>query len=327
MHGRDEPPPAPDASSRTEAPGRTVVVGAGPIGRSVAALRALEGIPVDLVRRSGDGPDLPGVTVHRFDVGDGDRLAELAEGARTIVNCASPPYHRWPQEWPGLTDALVRAAERSGAALVNLSNLYAYGPTDGPMRPDQPLAPTSPKAAARAQSWTTMLDAHQSGRIRAAEVRASDFVGPDTQSHLGDRVVPAILAGRAAQVVGDPDAPHAWCYREDVARTLLAVADRDDAFGRAWHAPVSATCSTREAISELAEIAGVPPVPIRPAPRWLLTLLGLVDRNVRELRPVLYQFERPFLVDDAETRERLGLTATPWRQVLDTTVAAYRTAA
>jgi len=324
MHDPSQTAPNLDAPHASEPPRRTVVVGAGPIGRSVARLLVLQGHAVDLVRRSGSGPDLPGVTVHRFDVRDGDRLAELARGARTIVNCASPPYHRWPQEWPALTDALVGAAERSGAALVNLSNLYAYGPTEGPMRPDQPLAPTSPKAEARAEAWTTMLAAHRAGRIRAAEVRASDFVGPGTQSHLGDRVVPAILAGRAAQVVGDPDAPHAWCYREDVARTLLAVAQRDDAFGRAWHAPVAATRSTRQAVADLAETAGVAPVAVRAAPRWLLTLLGLVDVDVRELRTVLYQFERPFLVDDAETQERLGVVATPWREVLAATVAAYR---
>jgi nucleoside-diphosphate-sugar epimerase len=324
MHDRAPPAPLRDDPPARDVRRRTIVVGAGPIGRSLARLLVREGHAVDLVRRSDAGLDLAGVAVHRFDVRDGDRLAELARGARTIVNCASPPYHRWPHEWPALTDALVRAADRSGAALVNLSNLYAYGPSDEPLRPDRPLAPTSPKAEARARSWTTMLDAHRSGRIRAAEVRASDFVGPGTQSHLGDRVVPAILAGRAAQVVGDPDAPHAWCYREDVARTLLAVAHRDDAFGRAWHAPVAATRSTREAVAELAEVAGVAPVPVRAAPRWLLTLLGLVDVDVRELRPVLYQFERPFLVDDAETRERLGVAATPWREVLAATVAAYR---
>jgi nucleoside-diphosphate-sugar epimerase len=325
----ERPDPIPrDAPTTASAPlaRRTVVVGAGPIGRSVAGLLAADGQGVDLVRRTGAGPDLPGVAVHRFDVRDDDRFAELARGAHAIVNCASPAYHRWPQEWPGLADALVRAAERSGAALVNLSNLYAYGPADEPLRPDRALAPTSPKAEARARAWTTLLDAHRSGRIRAVEIRASDFVGPGTQSHLGDRVVPAILAGRPAQVIGNPDAPHAWCYREDVARTLRAVAERDDAFGRAWHAPVTATRSLREATADLAEAAGLAGVKIRAAPRWLLALLGLVDRDVRELRSVLYQFERPFLVDDAETRERLGVQPTPWRDVLEATVAAYRDA-
>lgn len=193
---------------------RTVVVGAGPIGRSLAGRLAQDGRAVDLVRRHASALDLPGVRVHAFDVRDPERLADLARGADAIVNCASPAYHRWPQEWPALADALVRSAERSGARLVNLSNLYAYGPSDAPYRPDQPLAPTSPKAEARAQAWRTMLDAHQAGRIRAAEVRASDFVGPATQSHLVDRVVPAVLVGRPAQVIGDPDAPHAWCYRD-----------------------------------------------------------------------------------------------------------------
>lgn len=301
-----------------------VVLGAGAIGSALARQWAEDGRPVHLVSRRGPGPRRDGITSHALDAGDAKAIAALADGATAIVNCAAPAYHRWPEAWPPLAAALIEAAERAGVPLVNLSNLYAYGPSTTPFRPHDEPAPSSAKAAARADAWHAMKAAHDSGAIRAAEVRASDFVGPGTQAHLGDRVVPRLLASKPVQVIGDPDAPHAWCFSEDVARTLRTVADRSDAFGRVWHAPVTATRSQREAIGDMAAVAGVDPVPVGGVARWMLWFAGLANRDVRELRHVLYQFERPFLVDDAETRSRLGVEPTPWDDVLRATVASYR---
>ena len=55
-------------------------------------------------------------------------MARLAEGAAVIYNCVNPPYHRWPADWPPIAASVLGAAERSGAVLVTLSNLYGYGP-------------------------------------------------------------------------------------------------------------------------------------------------------------------------------------------------------
>lgn len=320
------PPPqhAPNEPASSEDRRAVVVLGAGAIGTALARQWAERGRTVHLVSRHGGGPRRDDVALHAQDARDAEAIAHLADGTAAIVNCASPAYHRWPEEWPSFAAALIEAAERADVPLVNLSNLYAYAPSGSPFRPNDEPAPPSAKAAARAEAWRAMREAHDAGRIRAAEVRASDFVGPGTQSHLGDRVVPRLLAGKPVRVIGDPDAPHAWCFSDDVARTLRAVADRRDAFGRVWHAPVAATRSQREAIDDMAEAAAVEPVAVGRVARWMLWLAGLGNRDARELRHVLYQFERPFLVDDAETRARLGVEPTPWDEVLRATVAAYR---
>ena len=59
-------------------------------------------------------------------------MARLAEGAAVIYNCVNPPYHRWPADWPPIAASVLGAAERSGAVLVTLSNLYGYGPATRP---------------------------------------------------------------------------------------------------------------------------------------------------------------------------------------------------
>jgi nucleoside-diphosphate-sugar epimerase len=176
---------------------------------------------VVVVTRSGGGPE--GVRKVAMDAADAVALTKLAAGAAAIYNCANPPYNRWTTDWPPLAAAMLAAAADSGAVLVIASNLYGYGPVDTVMTPDLPLAAQYPKGQVRADMWRDALAAHQAGRVRAVEVRGSDYVGPGAESHL-DRAFPALLAGKKIRVLGDPDAQHSWTHTEDMAATLVAVA-------------------------------------------------------------------------------------------------------
>jgi hypothetical protein len=64
----------------------------------------------------------------------------------------------------------------TGAGYVMLGNLYGYGPVDGPLTEDLPLAATGPKGRTRARMREDAIAAHRAGRVRATEVRASQFM-------------------------------------------------------------------------------------------------------------------------------------------------------
>jgi len=74
-------------------------------------------------------------------------------------------------------------------------------------------------------------------------------------------------------------------------------------------------------VDDLADAAGLPRAGVGVVPGTLLRVAGLVSPLARELPLTAYQFERPFVIDDTETRERLGLRPTPWPAVLDATLA------
>jgi nucleoside-diphosphate-sugar epimerase len=300
-----------------------VIVGRGPVGRAAADLLLEQGHEVRVITRSG-GPVSGLARQIALDAADADALTSAATGAAALYNCASPAYHRWPTEWPPLATALLAAAERTGAVLATVSNLYGYGPVTAPMTEEMPLRPRGHKGAVRARMWLDALAAHESGRVRATEVRAADYIGPGSQSHLGNRVVPRLLAGRRVQVLKSADTPHSWSYIRDVARLLVTVAGDERAWGRPWHVPTSPPRTQRQAISDLARIAGVPPVPVTQLPRALLALAGLFTPLLRELPEVAYQLERPFIIDSSAAEATFGIAPTPWPQVLAETVAFYR---
>jgi hypothetical protein len=68
------------------------------------------------------------------------------------------------------------------------------------------------------------------------------------------------------------------------------------------------------------ETLGVVP---EPATFSMLTLGGLVSPALRELKEIVYQFDRPFEVDCRRIADRLGLVATPFETAITATRQAY----
>jgi len=301
-----------------------VIVGAGQVGSATARLLAEDDRRVLLVSRSGSGPDHPNIEKVAADAADRATVLRLSVGAETIFNCANPSYHRWPSDWPPIASSLLQAARECNAVLVTLSNLYAYGPVDHPMREEDELAATGTKGRVRARMWDEAKAAYDSGQVRACEARASDFFGPgDTANHLG-RMIPRVLAGKTVRVVGNPDAPHSWIYVPDVARTLVTLARDERAWGRPWHVPTNPPLSQREVVATLAEAAGLPAPEVRGIPNWLIAALGVASPMLRELREVTYQLERPFVLDSSAVTETFGLEPTPMNEALVATLESVR---
>ncbi len=303
-----------------------VIVGAGPVGTSLAARLVAEGHRVRVLTRSGRGLPVPGAEHIAVDASDVDALTTQVAGAEVLYNCANPgPYPAWEKAWPPLAAAILIAAERSGAVLVTASNLYGVGPVDGPITRQTPLRPSDHKGALRARMWHDALSAHQAGRVRIAEARSSDYIGPTLpiSSGLLARYADATLKNKTAAVFADPDQPHSWTAINDVAATLAVLGRDERAWGSAWIVPSNPPASVRDVLRGLAEYAGTHEPRLRLVPRWVLRAGGAMIPLLREVTGILYQFDAPFVAGGSETVEAFGITPTTWRTVLETTAPAW----
>ncbi|MFV0407836.1 MAG: NAD-dependent epimerase [Propioniciclava sp.] len=299
---------------------RHVVLGAGPVGRSVAGLFLQRGDDVVVATRS--GTEVAGAASAALPATD-PALRDLLDGVASVTVAVNPPYHRWAANWPPVIDSVIKAAASAAVPVLLIGNLYAHarGVT---MTADTPLDPPSRKGAVRADVWRRLIRAHTAGLIRAAEVRASDYVGPEaaaSTAHAGGRFVDPILTGRTAWVLGDPDVRHSWAAVGDIARTAVAVIDQA-AWGRPWVVPTTVPRSLNAFAGDLAQAAGAPPPRVKQLPRGLLRIGGLVSPLLRELDEVRYQHVEPFVSDGSETTARLGVSATPWPDLVSSLVVA-----
>lgn len=302
-----------------------LVIGSGPVGSGVAMALADRGLPVTVVTRSGTGPDHELVTRLKADAGDVDALVRIADGAATIFNCANPPYHRWETDWPPVHQALMTAAEKSGAVLVMMDNLYGFGEGHPmPMREGDAMRAKGRKGAVRARMATDLLEAHEAGRLRATFARASDFYGPGVLgASMGERVLPNVLKGTKVGLLGRLDVPHSVSYMPDVVRTLVTIAFDERAWGKPWHVPNAPAVSQREIVGAFAAAAGTT-VKVNSVPKAALSALGLFKPEIGALKEVWYQFAEPFVTDSSLTESTFGLTATPLAEGAAATVAWWR---
>ena len=285
-----------------------VIVGAGPVGTSAARLLVERGERVRLVSRRGAGPQHPAIELVAADATQADRLAELTSGAAARYNGATPHYHRWLTDGPPPAAALLAAAERSGAVLAVASNLYGYGPVDAPITDTTPLAARHPKLRLRADMWREALARHEAGRLRATEVRSSDYV--EANSILSFVLAKPIRAGKRAFVPGALDVPHSWTTIGDAARALVTAASDARAWGKAWLTPTNPPLTIRALAARFASVVGAPAPKLSLIPYPVLWVAGVFVPLVRELRTTRYQFVSPFVVDSSSTEKTFGLAPT-----------------
>lgn len=303
-----------------------VIFGTGPLGLAVARRLASSGESMRLVSRSGKAPAIEGAEVVAADATDPTATRRVCEGATVVYHCATAAYGQWAQFLPPLMNGILEGAAASGARLVYGDNLYAYGIVDGPLHEDLPYRPAGPNTRARAEVATTLMNANAAGKVRATIGRASDFFGPFArQSKAGDAIFGRAVAGRPAQVLGNPDAPHTYTFIDDFAAGLVTLAQNDQALGQVWHVPNAETVTTRRFIEMVFAHLGQPPRFSR-VPGLALILLALFIPLIAAVKETLYQSERPWVVDHSKFARAFGANPTPLDDAIAQTLSWVRSA-
>jgi nucleoside-diphosphate-sugar epimerase len=304
-----------------------VIFGTGPVGAEVMRELRRRGKQVRMVSRGGKPSkatgEVQGVEFVSADAYNAASVLKAAQGATHIYQCAQPAYHEWVEKFMPFQQTILDAAIATGAKLIIIENLYMYGDTGGKRISETlPYHPTTKKGKVRtemAQAWQT---AHQQGKVRAVAGRASDFFGP-AYDVMGDQIFYPALAGKAAQGIGNIDVPHSFTYTPDVGKALVILGERDEALGQAWHIPAVPPVTQRELITMAFKAAGQP-VKISAINKLMMRMAGLFIPAARETIEMMYEWEKPFIMDSSTFERAFGMEATPLPQAIADTIAWYR---
>jgi nucleoside-diphosphate-sugar epimerase len=301
-----------------------VIFGAGPLGKSVMRELVKNGKQVRMINRSGKA-DLPaGVELAAGDASDAEAAKKLAKGAAVIYQCAQPPYTKWNELFPALQASILQAAASQGAKLVIGENLYMYGEVTGKIHEELPYRAVTRKGKVRAEMAAAALEAHRDGKVRVAIGRGSDFFGPYVlDSTMGERIFLPALQGKTASAIGSLDQPHSYTYIDDFGRAMVLLGEREEALGQAWHIPNPQTITQRQFIQMIFDEVGKP-AKMSGMGALMMRLGGIFIAEARESVEMMYEFEKPFIVDHSKFQRTFEFQPTPLRQAIQQTVNWYQ---
>lgn len=302
-----------------------VVLGTGPAGTTLANVLADRGHRVRSVDRRGNGPVRPEIEIRTADLSRPDSAIAATEGASVIYHTVNVGYHLQVSLLPGITDAILAAAETNGARLVVLDTLYPYGTAQGEAITEQtPWEATTRKGLLRADLDRRYLDAHRSGRVRTAMGRSADFFGPRVlNSTLGGAFFPQALMGQPVLAMGDISLPHSYSFIPDIARGMAILGESDRGEGHIWHLPTVPAVSTTEIhaiVSSLLDSKITVEVMAEPK------AVGPFDQQfIDEYAEMFYQHQIPQNMVSSAFEDAFDVHPTPLRNALAETIAWYRT--
>lgn len=304
-----------------------IVLGTGAIGRAVAEELVRRGESVRMVNRSGQMDEAPAeVEVVASDLYDPARVRDMTRGAEVVYHSAQPPYHQWTEKFPALQRSILDGLTASNAKLVLVENVYMYGEMNGSaFSENTPYNAHTRKGRVRGEISRAAFAAHTEGRVRVTAARGGNFFGPwGTDSTMGARVFYPLLRGKPAQLIGRTDLPHTHTYVKDFGKALVILGEREGADGKVWHVPNDkAEMTQAEMVRLFAEEAGVEPK-VSSMGKLMMSIGGLFIPEAKESVEMMYEFEKPFVIDSSKFERTFGMKATPVREAIKETVAWYK---
>jgi nucleoside-diphosphate-sugar epimerase len=219
----------------------------------------------------------------------------------------------------------IDACAKHGAKLVFFDNIYMYDRDQiSHMTEDTAINPPSRKGAVRKRISEMLLTAVGEGWIQALIARSADFYGPDNNNNfITQMVMKNLKEGKKAMWFVSPDIKHSFTYTPDAAKATALLGNTPDAYGEVWHLPTeSRTVTGREIITMIASEMGREPK-ISLLPKFMLAPLGLFIPIMKEMREMIYQYDRDYFFDSSKFTRKFGISATPWEEGIKATCQAY----
>jgi nucleoside-diphosphate-sugar epimerase len=301
-----------------------LIYGTGPLGRAVMKELLTRGKQVRMVNTTGIADVPHGVTIVKCNAYSAEETRACSIGADVVYLCAQPAYTQWVEKFPALMKSISVGAASNVSKLVMGDNLYMYGEVHGNLHEGLPHAAHTRKGRVRAQIAQDLFDLHKRGVLQATIGRGSDFFGPHVfSSSLGDRVFPQILRDRSASGIGNLDLLHTYTFVEDFGKALVMLGESEKAYGEVWHVPNPQTMTTRQVIHLAFKLAGKPPK-VASIGKMMIRIGGLFVPMVKEALEMMYQFDKPFVVDHSKFTHAFGDIANSMEEALAKTLNWYK---
>lgn len=228
----------------------------------------------------------------------------------------------WEEKWPTLMSATINACIKHNARLVFFDNVYTYDINAIPhMTEESEYNPPSRKGAVRKQISQMLMDEVKAGKLMALIARSADFYGPgNDKSFANEMVYKNFLKGKRANWFIDADKKHSFTYTPDAAKATALLGNTDDAYNTIWHLPTDKNTITGREFIELFSKEMKVSNRLVVMPMWMVRLAGIFVPVLKEMREMMYQYDRDYFFDSSKFDKRFNFKTTTYQEGVRNTV-------
>lgn len=250
------------------------------------------------------------------DLMDGKEVLKAVAGSEVVYLTVGLTYdvRIWQKQWPTIMQNVIAACLAHDSKLVFFDNVYMYDQKAIPnMTETSPLNPPSKKGEVRLQLVEMIHAAISKKNLNAIIARSADFYGPGAKNGmLNILVLDNLVKGKKANWQSDVDKIHSFTYLPDAARATAMLGNTPHAYNQVWHLPTSTERLTgREFIALASEIIQQKNS-FRVLNSFMMTLIGLFNRPIKELVEMQYQNNQDYFFNSEKFCKGFDFTATSY---------------
>jgi len=248
---------------------------------------------------------------------DAEETLKAVEGSDVVYLTLGMKYDIkvWQTQWPKLMRNVIDACKKNNSKLVFFDNIYVYGKVNGWITEDSPIKPDSEKGKVRAELHKMIMNEVGQGSLKAIIARAADFYGPNTPLGFVNMLVfENYKKGKKAQWLIDVNKKHTYTYTPDAAKGTAILGNTESAYNQVWHLPTNKNVLTGKEFIELAAKAfGVKPE-YTILKKWILSMVGLFVKEIKENNEMLYQNNSDYLFDSSKFEKAFNFQPTSYEE-------------
>lgn len=244
------------------------------------------------------------------DITNAAQVDKAVKGSEVVYLTVGFPYRLkiWEERWPATMRNVIDSCKKHNTRLVFFDNVYMYDRDHlQHMTEETPVRPTSKKGAIRQQVADMLMNEVKQGNLTALIARSADFTNGKS-SVLHQLVTDNLLKGKKANWLVNADKIHNFTFVSDAAKGTAILGNTPDAFNQVWHLPTDATKLTGRQWIELlaAEMNAKPRYSI--LSKTMLGLLGVFMPVLKEIKEMVYQYDRDYFFDSSKFNQRFLYT-------------------
>ena len=254
-------------------------------------------------------------------------MRNAVKGAEVVYLTAGLKYdiNIWRKQWPVVMENVINACIEHSCKLVFFDNVYMYDKNAIPnMREGSAINPPSKKGKVRAQLIQMINNAMTNKGLKVVIARSADFYGPGAKNGILNVLVTDNYAkGKSANWQSNANKIHSLTYTPDAAKATAILGNTESAYNQVWHLPTSPERLTgKQLIETAARIVNRKPSFMVLSP-FMLSLLGLFSRQLKELVEMQYQNNQDYFFNSEKFNKAFHFTPTSYEEGIRQTLKLH----